>query len=140
MHNTTENINNTTDNSRGDRVKYLSDHQANLRKLLRHCAATICDGQGLNDNNDNDNDTTTTTTTTATTSLRGQKRCKLTTTLSHASSFTGVARSNWSAVRCPMVGRYAPLGFQKSLKPRDTLHTSSRRHTYETSLPSNTRK
>ena len=25
--------------------------------------------------------------------------------------------------RCPMVGRYAPLGFQKSLKPRNTLYT-----------------
>ena len=24
---------------------------------------------------------------------------------------------------CPMVGRYAPLGFQKSLKPRNTLYT-----------------
>ena len=25
--------------------------------------------------------------------------------------------------RCPLVGRYAPLGFQKSLKPRNTLYT-----------------
>ena len=25
--------------------------------------------------------------------------------------------------RCPMVGRYAPLGFQKSLKPLNTLYT-----------------